>query len=242
MKMMNRKIYIFFYFLIVCLAAHGDDFSFSGDRVTSVFSKGKERTLLSGHAVIKSENNHITADEIELYGKNSSFALCRGNVRFINAERGMELTCEKLYYDREKKVVRVQGNAIMADRKNEVIVKGGFIEHRETEDISLIQIGVRILKDEMVCRSEFAKYIRENDMLELSGMPVVFWKGDEYKASKIIIDLKKDEVKLEGNVEGQIITESDTPEPKKPSVVPEALEPVNPSKKDELDEEDGAGE
>ena len=196
----------------------GEDFSFSGDRVTSKFSKGKERTLLSGHAVIRSESDHITANEIELYGKNSAYALCRGNVRFINTERGMEVTCEELFYDREKKIVRVKGNAIMADRKNEVIIKGGFIEHREAEDTALIQIGVRILKDDMVCRSEFAKYVRETDMLELSGMPVVFWKGDEYRASKIIIDLKKDEVKLEGNVEGQIITENETPEPKKPDV------------------------
>ncbi|RPJ07459.1 MAG: hypothetical protein EHM28_07080 [Spirochaetaceae bacterium] len=224
----NSVVLAIVLFVLMIAVAAADDFTFSGDRVSSVFARGRERTLLSGHARIRSDKNVITANEIELFGKDSTFAICRGNVRFINVERGLELTCEELFYDREQKVIRVKGNAIMADRENEVIVKGGFIEHHEETDISVIQIGVRILKEDMVCRAEFATYIREKDQLELTGMPVVYWKGDEYRASKIYIDLNKDEVKLEGSVEGQITSEEEEkkePEPLAPGKTPPPVEP-----------------
>ena len=207
---MTKKTKGIIQFLILFVSVqilYSDQFFFSGDRVRSVFTKGKERTLLSGHAKIISDANTINADEIELFGEDSIYAECRGNVHMINIERGMELTSDELFYDRSQKIARIQGNAVMVDRKNEVVVKGGFIENREAEDIAIIQIGVRILKEDMTCRSEFAIYLREQDLLELTGMPVVFWKGDEYKAQKIIIDLEHDEVKLEGNVEGEITTE-----------------------------------
>ncbi|MBA7557710.1 hypothetical protein ES705_50479 [subsurface metagenome] len=73
----------------------------------------------------------------------------------------------------------------MVDKKNETVVKGGFIEHWEERDESIIQLGVRILKKDLVCRAEYARYLREEEQLELAGMPIVYWKGDEYQASKI---------------------------------------------------------
>ena len=95
----------------------------------------------------------------------------------------------------------------MEDIKNEVIVKGNFLEYMGSDETCLIQIGVRILKDDMVCRSEFARYNRNDDILELTGMPVVFWKNDEYRALRIIVDLDKDEITLEGKVSGSIFSE-----------------------------------
>jgi lipopolysaccharide export system protein LptA len=45
-------------------------------------------------------------------------------------------------------------------------------------------------------------------MLELSGLPQVFWKKDEYKAAKIIMNLKTEEITLVGDVSGSIVSES----------------------------------
>ncbi|MFP4432014.1 MAG: hypothetical protein ACLFPV_12255, partial [Spirochaetaceae bacterium] len=52
-----------------------------------------------------------------------------------------------------------------------------------------------------------ALYRRETEVLELSGLPVVFWKGDEYRAARIVVDLQQDEISLEGDVRGRITTE-----------------------------------
>jgi len=200
-----NKILLLILLLIITKASFGDEFKFSADRVQTIFAKGKERTHLSGNAQIVSSDNFIEADEIELYGEDFIYALCRGNVHLINTEKGLEITCDKLFYDRTLKIARMQGNAVMIDRENEIVVKGGFIENREETEVTIIQIGVRILKEDMACRSEFARYLRNEDILELSGMPIVYWKGDEYRAAKIYIDLEKDEIILEGDVQGEIL-------------------------------------
>jgi lipopolysaccharide export system protein LptA len=109
-------------------------------------------------------------------------------------------------------MIRIQENAVMEDKENEIVVKGGLIENWEDEEITIIQIGVRILKKDMICRSEFARYLRKEEKLELSGMPRVFWKGDEYKAMKIYVDLDNDEIKLEGNVQGEVLWEEEEKE------------------------------
>jgi lipopolysaccharide export system protein LptA len=184
-------------------------FHFSGNRVQTIFAKGKERTLLTGNAKVISDDNYITAASIELYVKDNTYVLCKGNVRLINTKKGIDLTCENLFYDRKLKKSRVRGNAVMVDRENEIVVKGGFLEDNEEQEITLIQIGVRILKKDMVCRSEFARYLRKEKKLELSGMPIVHWKGDEYRASKIYIDLDKDEITLEGEVSGELTSKEE---------------------------------
>ncbi len=186
-----------------------EDFTFSSDRMSTIVAKGRERTLLSGNARIVSDTTEITADEIELFGDESRYALCYGNVTVIDEEKGIKLICDELFYDRDIDLSRIDGYSEMIDQKNELVVKGGFLEHFGDDDITIVQIGVRILKEDMACRSEFARYKREEDLLELSGMPYVYWKEDEYRASRIIINLDTDEIRLEGEVTGKITAEKD---------------------------------
>jgi lipopolysaccharide export system protein LptA len=177
--------------------------------MSTVVAEGKERTLLSGNARIVSDQTQIDADEIELFGEDSRYAMCRGNVRVKDEQQGILLTSEELFFDRKQELSRVNGYSEMVDQKNELVVKGGFLENYGEENMTIIQIGVRILKEDMSCRSEFARYKRDEEILELSGMPYVFWKGDEYRASRIIINLDTDEIRLEGEVQGTITTEEE---------------------------------
>ncbi len=193
-------------------SAFGSNLQFSTDHMTTVLAKGKEHTILSGHAKIINGDTTITANQIELYGPDFRYANATGDVKVVDAKRGITLTSQNLYYDRTEDLSRVEGYAEMQDTKNEIVVKGGFLENRGNEEITIVQIGVRILKiadkQQMVCRSEFAKYNRKDDSLVLSGTPVVFWKGDEYRAAQISIDLKTDEISLQGEVSGKIVSES----------------------------------
>ena len=155
----------------------------------------------------------LRADQIELYGEDFRFVVCSGRIQVTDDEQGFILTCRDLFFDRDTEVTRVQGYTEMVDQKNSMVVKGSFFENRGKENVSIIQIGVRILKDDedgaMVCRSEFARYSRDEDLLELSGMPRVVWKGDNYQASRIIIDLETDEITMEGKVSGTMYTQED---------------------------------
>jgi lipopolysaccharide export system protein LptA len=210
-------------FLIVLLIlvfpgfpAFADTLTFSGDSATTYPSEENPRAVLIGHAHVRTEDTTIVADRIELYGKDDVlgpfvFAICAGNVHVVDTKRGIELTSDELFFDRKKKLSRIRGNAVMADLKNELVVKGGFIEDRDEEKLTLIQIGVRILKKDMVCRAEFARFDRANNTLELSGMPWVSRKGDEYRAARITVNTDTEEISLEGNVQGEITTKPQNP-------------------------------
>jgi lipopolysaccharide export system protein LptA len=192
-------------------ATGADTFSYSGDSVRATFAKGSERAVLTGHATVHSNDVLIAADEIELLGENFTVALATGSVHVADAKRGIDLTSSDLWYDRTAKIARIRGNAEMADLKNEIVVKGGFLEDRDTEGLTIVQIGVRIFRKDLVCRSEFAKYWRDKKILELTGMPWVSRKGDEYRAMKITINLDTEEIVLEGSVQGTAAVEEKKP-------------------------------
>ena len=189
-------------------AAGDRSFSFSGDRTTIVLAKGREQTVLTGNARVASDNTHIQADEIELYGSNFRYLRARGNVNVDDKEQEIHLSAGDLFFDRETEIIRVDGFVEMTDLRNEIIVSGAIMEHRKQDQTTVIQSGVRIRKatddGEMTCRAEFALYNRALDSLELSGMPVVTWKGDVYRAARIIINLETDEISMEGEVTGTI--------------------------------------
>jgi lipopolysaccharide export system protein LptA len=198
-----------------CIVAAADTFSFSGDRLEADLAKGRERTILSGHAKLVSEQFVIEASSIELYGDDFNLALCRGDVRITDTKNDATFSCEELHYDRKEKVIRLQGNAVMEDRKNEMVIKGELLENRDKEGVTLIQVGVRILKKDLASRSQTARYYRDEDRLELSGLPVVRWKGDTYRAGRIRVDLKTDKIQLEGAVAGEVSYEEKPKEEKK---------------------------
>ena len=206
---MKRLINLLALLLLCSTLYAADDFSFFGDSLSSSRGKGKEHTSLKGNAGIISSSTKIKADNIEIYGSDNDFAECTGTVEVIDNEKGLSLKAERLFFNRRDDIIRVEGAAVMEDMKNEVIVKGNFLEYMGSDETCLIQIGVRILKDDMVCRSEFARYNRNDEILELTGMPVVFWKNDEYRALRIIVNLDKDEITLEGKVTGSIFTEKE---------------------------------
>lgn len=216
------------------------NFTFSGGSMTSIIAQGQEKTVLKGAAKITSDSTLIAADEITLYGKNFRYANSQGNVVVTDKNKGILLRAQELFFDRDKKISRVNGAAVLEDQKNEMIVKGGFFENRDAEDIIIIQIGVRILKKDLSCRSEYAKFNRKNDTLELSGMPVVTWKGDEYRANRIVVNIKTNEIELDGKVSGKVSSaggKKDKPEngsqTADPAKTPEATDakPADPAVK-----------
>ena len=186
-----------------------ESFRFSGDRTSVTLAEGRERTVLSGNAEIVSDDTQIRADRIEIYGRNFRYAIAEGDVRVVDSKRDIHLSATRLFFDREADQLRAEGNVIMEDRANELLVRGRFLENRNEEELTIVQAGVRILGDELTARGEYARYRRDVDTLEISGMPVVFRKGDEYRATRITVDLERDEIVLQGEVRGEISTGDD---------------------------------
>jgi len=213
-------------FLTPILEAAEDPFQFRGDRLISSFAAGQERTTLTGNARIVSGNLEITADNIELWGKAFRFATCTGNVTVKDTKKNLTLKADTMDYDRTLKTSRLQGLGQLEDADHGVTVRAGLFDYDETTEKVIIQSGVRIFKGDLVCRSEYAVYDRRSDSLELTGLPTVNKKHDVYKAGSIRVNLKTEDVLLEGKVSGVI-----TPEKKKdskeesPAAAPEDRKP-----------------
>lgn len=194
--------------LLAALAAPvwAGEFSFSADTMTGSMVKGRERVVLTGRATVLSDGMRINADRIELYGDDFRFAEAIGKVRVEDRNRGLLLTTDNLFYDRQDRIARLTGPSIMEDRTNSVVIKGNFIENDDKKEIALVQIDVRILREGLSCRAEFARYDRKGNTLELSGSPVVRRNGDEFRATLIRVNLDTDNILLLGSVSGVVST------------------------------------
>jgi lipopolysaccharide export system protein LptA len=207
MNFKNNKtliIAVFLCFLLTTKFIDADTFSFKADRMSGTRALGMETTVLVGNAEVRSDSLLLRANHIEIHGENNQFIDCSGGVWGMEEEKNIIFFTDRLRYDRKLKIARLEGNSTLEDRENEVVVKGNYIEYDEQEEVTVMQIAVRLFKDDMVCRSEYAVYRRNEQLLELSGFPVVYKKDDILRADRIRVDLETDGVEMEGAVTGTI--------------------------------------
>lgn len=184
----------------------GDVFTFRADRMSGGKATGRDIIVLSGNAEVRSDNLLLRAERIEIQGSDNRFIDCSGNVQGHEEEKDILFVTDRLRYDRTLKIARLEGNSTMEDRKNELVARSRFIEYDDNQEVAILQISVRLFKDNLVCRSEYAVYRRTEEMLSLSGFPVVYKKEDEYRAERIRVDLDTDDVIMEGDVKGSLKT------------------------------------
>lgn len=195
-------------FLFVYTSAGAETFRFQADTMIGTKATGKESVILSGNARVWSENITIQAERIEISGKDNRYLQCSGSVIGVDEQKGIRFTTSNLLYDRELKKARLEGDSTLEDKENKVIARGRFIEYDDKAGTVLLQINVRIFKDKLVCRSEYALYRRKEKILELSGSPVVYKDGDEFSSDSIRVDLATDDVVMEGQVRGTLKSKS----------------------------------
>lgn len=174
--------------------------TFSADRTEAVFAEGRERTRLRGNARVETETVLIIAEDIDIFGESQRYVEASGGVTIYDSENDLFLTSDTLFYDRDLEFFRATGNAYLEDRPNEVVVKGGLIQNWDEDDLTEISVNVRIFGEDYTARGQFARYRRAAETLDLSGAPEVFWKGDEYRATRIRIDIANDEIEFIGDV------------------------------------------
>jgi lipopolysaccharide export system protein LptA len=198
--------------LLFAIPAHADTFSFSGDRTEVVLAEGRERTLLEGNARVVSNDITLEAGEIELSGSDFRYAELRSAVRITDTARDLIITAEEVSFDRTTENSQARTNVSVEDNGNDLLLKGGYLETREGGDLLFVQSSVRVLRDDLTARAQFLRYRRQDEVLELSGFPVVYWKGDEYRAGRIILNLETEEIELQGRVRGEIAVEEEDEE------------------------------
>jgi lipopolysaccharide export system protein LptA len=198
--------YIILGLLLVAIDAFtvADTFRFQADTMIGSKATGKETVLLSGNAKVWSEDLILQADKIEISGKDNRYIQCNGSVVGIDEKKGIRFTTSSLFYDRDQKNAQLIGDSTLEDKENKVVARSRLLEYNDESGTVLLQINVRIFKDKLVCRSDYALYRRKEKLLELRGSPVVYKEGDEFSSERMRIDLNTDDVVMEGQVKGTL--------------------------------------
>jgi lipopolysaccharide export system protein LptA len=207
LQFLNKSNCLLLFVILFCCGfsfTAADTFTFKADRMSGSKALGRETTILMGNAEVRSDNLLLRAEKIEIQGDDNQFIDCSGGVWGLEEEKEILFFTDRLRYDRKKKIARLEGNSTLEDKKNEIVARGRFIEYDDVNEITVFQISIRLFKDDMVCRSEYAVYHRKEKLLDLSGFPVVYKKDDEFRADRIRVDLDTDDVIMEGAVSGTI--------------------------------------
>jgi lipopolysaccharide export system protein LptA len=179
-----------------------DTFTFRADKMAGGKATGREVMVLSGDAQVKSDNITLRAERIELRGADNDIVECYGNVTGYEEEKDIYFRADNLVYDRKTKIAKLTGNSTLEDRKNEIVARARYIEYDDSNETAVFQVSVRLLRKKMVCRSEYAIYRRLDEILDLSGFPIVYKESDEFRADKIRVDLETDDVIMTGSISG----------------------------------------
>ena len=180
--------------------------NFTADEVISVQDQTARRTILDGRARVVSETREIEADHLELSGENNSLITGNGNVKLIDLERNIEISSRRFVYDRKEKVVRFREQVSLVDEAEGIVIRCESLDFLEDDELVIMQVSVRLIKDRTVCRGEFATFRRTENILDISGAPVVWRNDDEYRADRIQVNLDSDEIVMEGEVAGSLTT------------------------------------
>jgi lipopolysaccharide assembly outer membrane protein LptD (OstA) len=190
-------------------AAPGDSddvITFTASRMESVIAKGKEKTILIGEAVVTTGSLEIKADRIELAGEDYNDVVCIGKVVVFDEEKGFLLKAVSLSYKRDSEIGVAQDSVVLEDSKNDVLLKAGWVRFDQKKSLVDARIGVHILKEDLAVRSEFARYNRDTESIELNGLPVAVSEDGTISADSISGTAGADTLEFGGRVSGTITT------------------------------------
>lgn len=215
MRIDLKTIVAFLLILILTTGLGAETWRFSASQVSSNQGGGsKSNTILDGNARVESDNMVITAAHLELGGEDYTLITGSGGVSLTDSERGVTITSGRFDYDRDAKIIRFREQVTLLDEEKGIVIRCESMDLQEEDDLVIMQVSVRLIRDETVCRGEFATFLMEENILEISGRPVVWREADEYRADRITVNLDTDEIVMEGAVAGALTTakEDESPE------------------------------
>lgn len=227
---MIKKYLLLFTLAITPALTTAEKISFSADSMSGTVGDKSDSTTLSGEAYVLTDTMEISADVINMSGKDFRYIEATGSIKGKNMESEMEFTCGRMKYDRETKIAQLIDNVSLTDTKNEVTAKAQLIEYNQETDIAVMHIDIELKQKDNTCTGAYAVYRKKSQMLELSGNAQIQQGNDTFRAQEITLDLDSQEITLDGRVKGSIIDErksKETEETQNPeSQNPAPQEPV----------------
>lgn len=205
---MNKRITAVVITLLVCFSLFSSSISFSGGVSSLSLKEGKKSVSLESGAKVETGSITIESDSIYLSGDDWRYVECSGNVVIRDSERGIEIRSSSLWYDRIEETIIISSWFEVDDTSQDLYATAGSLHYNMKEEKLELGMQVRLMRisegEIMTCSSEALTYDRANEFVSLRGKSNVLWKGDEYNADIISVDLKNDEITLSGRIRGTI--------------------------------------
>jgi len=201
---MNKRFLIFMITAVLCFSLCAENITFTADRMKGSAKKNATSTILQGNAQIITEEMEIYADSIELSGDDYRNIKAEGNVKGKNTKSGLDFICAQMEYDRNTKVAVLSGDVDLKDTENDVSAKAQVINYNSDTDIAVLQIGINLTQKDNICSSSYAVYYKKTQMLNLSGNAKIQQKDDTFRAQQITLNMKTEEITLDGRVKGTV--------------------------------------
>lgn len=198
------SVYLLIFLFLIDITAQASTISFKADKVTASVSENKKSTNLIGNAEVKVDSLTISADRIEIFGKDYRYVNASGSVKGEDDEKGYSFKADIINFDRKTDMVTMFGKLELKDKKNDVSINAENIEYKKKQEIIIMRFNVKIINKDINCNSMFALYNRKESKVELTGSPVVKKGKDEFRAGKISVNLDTEDITLDGRVRGSV--------------------------------------
>lgn len=209
-KILNLKkykqsfLYFFLFLIFAALFSETSTITFKADKVAATVAENKKATNLIGNAEVKVDSLTISAERIEIFGKDYRYVNASGSIKGEDIEKGYRFKADLINFDRKTDTVTMFGNIELEDTKNDVKINTENMEYKKKQEIMIMRFNVKIVNKDITCTSMFALYNRKESKVELTGRPIVKKVKDEFKAGKISVDLDTEEISLDGRVRGSV--------------------------------------
>lgn len=154
--------------------------------------------LARGNVILTEKEKSISCDELTYFG-DRKFANASGNVRYFESENKVELTCQKLTYDRLSKIAVAEVNPVLTrfDEKNraEVTIKARQLSHNDSTRIATAQDSARIVRRDIQATSNLCRFFLEEDRIALTGDPHVKQNQRHMTAEEIELFIENDSLR-----------------------------------------------
>ncbi|NLK45458.1 MAG: organic solvent tolerance protein OstA [Treponema sp.] len=200
-----KKFFLMFFLILFCsLAFFGEKISFNADYMYGSVGNSNEKTILERNATISTDSFRITANFIELEGDNYRYVTASGYVSGNSKKSGFDFWCDKLFYDRETKLVYFEGNVTLKDTTEDVEAHSQLMEYDLNTEIALLQVNVTLNKNQNKGSGALAVYKKNEKTVDLTGNPKIVRGEDIFTAQKITLNIETEEIILDGKVSGNV--------------------------------------
>lgn len=203
-----KRIIILCFLIFSLLPLSADEISFSSSSSEISLKEGRRQITLSENAVVDAGDVKIQADEITLSGNEWERVEAKGSIIIDNEDEGINIKTSVLYYDRVNERILISSFLEINDSRNEVSAYAGHLDYLMDDGILTLSLSVNmnIINDDDVVRirAERVVYNRNENTVLVSGNADVVWRGDEYRAQVITMDLDEERIEMRSNIEALI--------------------------------------